>query len=224
MTCHVKIKWSKRNYPTFHKGASTQRRRKKTLFILSSRFSPRTSYISRIVPNKKPPLPQCSPTPRQTSLTWERLINVASRVDKWNFERSKTGRRRGWARVFLSLCLGWAQVRQSKSWRRHRVRIVEQKESFACRARIYCLAGMSSVSATDVDEWIKRKHEVWIIESGRVRKIQKQSCKVCDGFKKTGWGGFNCCRGWYLFLAFFSPLQKLWICISSEWNQWRERF
>lgn len=41
---------------------------------------------------------------------------------------------------------------QSKSWRRHRVRIVEQKESFACPARIYCLAGMSSVSVTDVDE------------------------------------------------------------------------
>lgn len=94
------------------------------------------------------------------------------------------GREKGWKFLSLSLSLWWAQVRQSKSWRRHRVRIVEQKESFACWARIYCLAGMSSVSGTDVDEWIKRKHEVWIIESGRVRKIQKQSCKVCDGFKK----------------------------------------
>lgn len=87
-----------------------------------------------------------------------------------------------------------AQVQQSKSWRRHCVRIVEQKESFVCLARIYCLTGMSSVSATDIDEWIKRKHGVRIIESARVRKIQKQYYKtrwLKSYSKGTTNGSFN---------------------------------
>ena len=185
MTCHVKIRWFayRRNYLTFHKGSSP----------LIQRFSPRTlvhPIFFELPEEKKPPLLSLrifSNILQSYSKSWprERLINVANgQMEFWTIKDGV--RRRGWKGWFLSLShsLWWAQVRQSKSWRRHRVRIVEQKESFACRARIYCLAGMSSVSGTDVDEWIKRKHEVWIIGSGRVRKIQKQSCKVCDGFKK----------------------------------------